>query len=65
MTHESEHGGAKTFMAGLLIGALVGAGVALIRRKAKHIADDARDRYEDVRHRVRAARRHAEEALSD
>jgi gas vesicle protein len=78
MTNESEHGGTKTFTAGLLIGALVGAGVALlfapqsgqdtrrlIRRKAKRIADDATDRYEDVRHRVRAARRHAEEALSD
>jgi len=78
MMNESEHGGAKTFTAGLLIGALVGAGVALlfapqsgeetrrlIRRRAKHLADDARDRYEDVRHRVRAARRHAEEALSE
>ncbi|MFI5207044.1 MAG: YtxH domain-containing protein [Gemmatimonadales bacterium] len=76
--NESEHGSAKTFTAGLLIGALVGAGVALlfapqsgeetrrlIRRKAKHLTDDAKDRYEDVRHRVRAARRHAEEALSD
>jgi gas vesicle protein len=78
MMHESGHGGAKTFTAGLLIGALIGAGVALlfapqsgeatrrlIRRKAKRISDDAHDRYEDVRHRVRAARRHAEEALSD
>jgi gas vesicle protein len=72
------NGSAKTFTAGLLIGALVGAGVALlfapqsgeetrrlIRRKAKHLADDARDRYDDVRHRVRAARRHATEALSE
>ena len=78
MTHDANHGGAKTFTAGLLIGALVGAGVALlfapqsgeetrhlIRRKARRIADEASDRYEDVRHRVRAARRRAEEALSD
>jgi gas vesicle protein len=78
MMEGSERSGAKTFTAGLLIGALLGAGVALlfapqsgeetrrlIRRKAKHLADEARDRYEDVRHRVRAARRRAEEALSD
>ena len=78
MMHESEHGGARTFAAGLVIGALIGAGVALlfapqsgedtrrlIRRKAKRLATDARDRFEDVKDRVRAARSRAEEALSD
>ena len=78
MTHESEHGGARTFAAGLMIGALIGAGVALlfaphsgedtrrlIRRKAKRLATDVRDRYDYVKDRVSAARRRAEEALSD
>ena len=77
MTHQSE-GGTRTFAAGLLIGALVGAGVTLlfapqsgeetrrlIRRKAKRLSEDARDRLDDVKDRVRAARRRAEEAISD
>ena len=77
MTHESE-GGTRTFAAGLLIGALVGAGVALlfapqsgddtrrlIQRKAKRLTADARDRFDDVKDRVRDARRRAEEAISD
>ena len=74
----SEERGGRTFAAGLMIGALVGAGVALlfaphsgeetrrlIRRKAKRIASEARDRFDDVKERVRAARRKAEEAISD
>ena len=74
----NEERGGRTFAAGLLIGALVGAGVALlfaphsgeetrrlIRRKAKRIASEARDRFDDVKERVRAARRKAEEAISD
>ena len=78
MTHESEYGGARTFAAGLMIGSLIGAGVALlfapqsgedtrrlIRRKAKRLATDVRVRYDDVKDRVRAARRRAEESLSD
>lgn len=77
MMHD-EHGSARTFTAGLLIGALIGAGVALlfaphsgeetrrlIRRKAKRLAADARDRYDDVKDRVRAARRRVEEVVSD
>jgi gas vesicle protein len=61
---------ARTFLAGLAIGALVGAGVALlfapqsgeetrhaVARKAKHLARDARDRYDDVKEKVRRARR--------
>lgn len=78
MTHEAEQGGTRTFAAGLLIGALVGAGIALlfapqsgedtrrlIRRKAKRLTADARDRFDDVKDRVRDARRRAEEAISD
>jgi gas vesicle protein len=52
------NGGIRTFAAGLLIGALVGAGIALlvapssgeetrrlIRRRARRLAVDARERY--------------------
>ena len=73
----SEERDGRTFAVGLLIGALVGAGVALlvaphsgeetrrlIRRKAKRIASEARDKFDDVKERVRAARRKAEEAIS-
>ena len=58
------------FVAGLAIGALVGAGLALlfapqsgeetrrlVSRKAKHLAREARDRYDDVKEKVRRARR--------
>ena len=61
---------ARTFLAGLAIGALVGAGVALlfaprsgeetrqaVARRAKHLARDARDRYDDVKDKLRRARR--------
>lgn len=67
-------GGARTFVAGLVIGALVGAGVALlfapqageetrriIRRRAKKIAADAQDRYDDLKDRMRRARRRREQ----
>ncbi len=74
MAHEGHSG--RTFLAGLAIGALVGAGVALlfapqsgaetralVSRKAKKLARDARDRYDDVKDRMRRARRErAEEA---
>jgi gas vesicle protein len=62
-----------TFLAGLAIGALVGAGVALlfapqsgadtrraVSRRAKHLAREARDRYEEIREKVRRARRERE-----
>ena len=71
---ESQRSGARTFVAGLLIGALVGAGVALlfapqsgsdtrrrIRRRAKRIAADAQDRYDDLKGRLRQARRRREQ----
>ena len=75
---EERHGPARPFAAGLLIGALMGAGVALlfapqsgeetrrmIRKRSKKIAAGAQDRFDDVKNRIRAARRKAEEAISD
>jgi gas vesicle protein len=66
---------AKTFLAGLAIGALVGAGVALlfaprsgeetrhaVARRAKHLAREARDRYDDVKEKLRRARKEKERA---
>ena len=68
---------ARPFAAGLVIGALLGAGLALlfapqsgadtrrlIRKKAKRLAAGAEDRFDDVKDRIRAARRKAEEAFS-
>ncbi|MGD0484409.1 MAG: YtxH domain-containing protein [Gemmatimonadales bacterium] len=68
MEHEEHR--ARTFVAGLAIGALVGAGLALlfapqsgektrrlVSRKAKHLAREARNRYDDVKEKVRRARR--------
>jgi gas vesicle protein len=78
MTHEDGPGGAKPFTVGLILGALIGAGVALLlapqsgeetrrllRRRAKKLAADAQDRYEDVKDRIRRARRRADEPVSD
>jgi gas vesicle protein len=80
MEDEDEHraGAARPFAAGLVIGALMGAGVALlfapqsgadtrrmIRRRSRKIADGAQDRFEDVKHRIRAARRKADDAQDD
>lgn len=69
MDREGGNGGVRTFAAGLLIGALVGAGIALlvapssgeetrrlIARRARRLAADARDRYEEARHELRQAR---------
>ena len=71
-------GSARPFAAGLLIGALIGAGVALlfapqsgadtrrqIRKRSKKIAAGAQDRFDDIKDRIRQARRKAEDALSD
>ncbi len=73
-----EHDTGKGFAAGLLLGALIGAGVALlfapqsgedtrrmIRRKARRFASDARDRYDDLKDKVRKARKEAAELISD
>lgn len=72
MESEEVHGGSsgiRTFAAGLIIGALVGAGVALlfapqsgeetrrtITRRARRLAEDARERYDDAKHQLRRAR---------
>ncbi len=68
MDKEGGSSGFRTFGAGLLIGALVGAGIALlvapssgeetrrmISRRARRLAEDARDRYEEARHRLHRA----------
>ena len=69
-----------TFVAGMALGALVGAGLALlfapqsgeetrryVSRKAKHLAREARDRYDDVREKVHRARRerHGERGVDE
>jgi gas vesicle protein len=69
MEREGESGAVRTFAAGLLIGALVGAGIALLlapqsgeetrrllTRRARRLADDARERYDGVKHQLRRAR---------
>lgn len=65
-----EHHSTRTFLAGLAIGALIGAGAALlfapqsgadtrraVSRRAKHLAREARDRYDEVRDQLRRTRR--------
>ncbi len=74
----SERDMGKGFAAGLLLGALIGAGVALlfapqsgeetrrlIRRRARRFAADARDRYDDLKEKVRRARKDAVETIAD
>jgi gas vesicle protein len=75
MDSDSGNGGIRTFAAGLVIGALVGAGIALlvapssgeetrrmIARRARRLAADTQERYEDARHELRHAReRHRRE----
>ena len=74
----SDHDTGKGFAAGLLLGALIGAGVALlfapqsgedtrrmIRRRARRLTADARDRYDDLKDKVRKARKEAAELISD
>lgn len=71
MDAEGGSGKAGTFAAGLILGALVGAGLALLlapqsgadtrrslARKARRLTDDARDRNEESRHQIRRARQH-------
>mgnify|MGYP001234994495 CR=1 FL=1 len=76
VTHDDNR--ARTFLAGLAIGALVGAGAALlfapqsgletrhsVARRAKHLARDARDHYDDVKDKLRRARREKGRAGDD
>ncbi len=77
MDDGSRDSGLRTFGAGLLIGGLIGAGLALLlaphsgeetrhmlKRRARRLADEARDRYDEARHQLRRARerhRHGDE----
>ncbi len=69
MDREDGNSGVRTFAAGLLIGALVGAGIALlvapssgeetrrmIARRARRLARDARSRYDEARHELHQLR---------
>ncbi len=69
MDGENLNGRGRSFAAGLIIGGLVGAGLALLlapqagedtrrglARRARRLAGDARDRYEEAKERVRRAR---------
>ena len=79
MTDHEESHGTRPFVSGLLLGVLIGAGLVLlvaphsgeetrriIRRKAKRLAAEAEDRYDDLKDRVRRARRREkDEATAD
>jgi gas vesicle protein len=73
-----EGGSARPFAAGLIIGGLLGAGLALLfapqsgsetrrllRRRARKLAAEVEDRYDDVKARIRKARQRAEDLVSD
>jgi len=81
MDAESGTGKARTFAAGLILGALVGAGLALLlapqsgadtrrdlARHARRLADETRDRYDEAKRRLRRARerhQHPEETAAE
>lgn len=78
MFHDADEPGGRTFAIGLLLGALIGAGVALlvapqsgeetrrlIRRRAKRLAADTQDRVDDLKAQARRLKRRAEEAIAD
>jgi len=71
MDTEGGSGKARTFAAGLILGGLVGAGLALLlapkagsetrrdlARHARRLSDEARDRYDEAKRRLRRAREH-------
>ena len=75
---DSDRGGARPFAAGMLIGALVGAGVALLfapqageetrrylRKRARRLQAAAEDRVHDLKDRAQKVRRRAEELIGD
>ena len=78
MIDDNDGGATRPFVVGFFIGGLLGAGLALlfapqsgsdtrryIKKRARRIAAGAKDKYEDVKDRIRDARRKAEEAFSD
>jgi len=75
---DQEENSGRTFAVGLLLGALIGAGVALlfapqsgeetrrlIRKRTRKLAHTAGDKLEDFRDSVKKIRRRAEEAIAD
>jgi len=78
MASDNDPGNVRSFAAGLLLGVLIGAGVALLfapqsgeatrrllKRRSKRLAADAQDQFDDIKGRIREARRRGEEALTD
>jgi len=78
MDAEGGSGKARTFAAGLILGALVGAGLALLLapqsgaetrrelgRRARRLADETRDRYDEAKRRLRRAREHRQQAREE
>jgi len=78
MDAEDGSGKARTFAAGLILGALVGAGLALLlapqsgaetrrdlARRARRLADETRDRYDEAKRRLRRAREHRQHAMDE
>ncbi len=71
MTHTERRGSTGSFIAGMLVGAAIGAGFALLqapqsghqtRQQIKHTADEVRGQAETV---MTTARTHAKEAAED
>jgi len=78
MDAEGGSGKARTFAAGLILGALVGAGLALLlapqsgaetrrdlARRARQLRDETRDRYDEAKRRLRRAREHRQHAKDE
>jgi gas vesicle protein len=78
MDAEGGNGKARTFAAGLILGALVGAGLALLlapqsgaetrrdlARRARRLTDEARDRYDEAKRRLRRSREHRQHARDE
>jgi gas vesicle protein len=78
MDSEGGNGKARTFAAGLILGALVGAGLALLlapqsgadtrrglARRARLLRDETRDRYDEAKRRLRRAREHRQQARDE
>jgi gas vesicle protein len=76
MTHDGRR--TRTFLAGLALGALIGAGVALllapgtgeetrhaVSHRARRLARDARERYDEMRDTARRARRERHEEADE
>ena len=78
MFEQDDSSSGRSFAVGILLGALVGAGLALlfapqsgeetrrlIRKKTKRFAREAGDKIDDIRDNVKQIRRRAEKAIAD